>query len=184
VGEHARETGAVEDGFLEISVFDPGVGLARHIAQLDSLDAIDLESEFRYVMKCLAKHGSTSTELAKGEGLDRVCAILTWSMGFFFVRSGRLLLFRDFARDPMPYDKAKRTLDDREPSALERALDMRSLESLSDDRVAVPRGIPELDDRLAPYWLRASPAHAERLEALPSPAGTAVSVLLPLWRSK
>ena len=86
----------VTPGFLEISVFDAGIGLAERAAATPLNEEVPLDQEYDLVMKCFRKYSSTSNRSSRGLGLYYVMSLLTKTRGFLRYRSGRLSLFRDF----------------------------------------------------------------------------------------
>lgn len=91
---------AIEGAFIEISVFDSGPGLASRWLRREIEDQDPVEEEFWSVMSCLQLHGTSSKESQKGAGLDAVMLALSKERGFVRLRTGRLNLFRNFAKDP------------------------------------------------------------------------------------
>ena len=86
--------------FLEVSVFDAGIGLAQHALGRAITDTTSLKEEYDLVMKCLRKYTSASGRTFRGLGLHRVMTLLTQTKGFVRYRSGRLSLFRNFHEHP------------------------------------------------------------------------------------
>jgi hypothetical protein len=92
-----RETAATQ--LLELSIFDSGVGLAQRELNR-SLDSTTTPlEEYRAVVRCLRRHGTSSQDDTRGNGLFEVMRLLTRLRGFFRLRTGRLALFRNFIED-------------------------------------------------------------------------------------
>jgi len=85
--------------FLEISVFDSGSGLVQRFSGKD-LEEISIEEEYSTLLMCLKKHTTSHKEFgdfeSRGLGLHRIMTLLDKKSGFLKIRSGRLLLYRDF----------------------------------------------------------------------------------------
>lgn len=86
--------------FVQISVMDTGVGLARHWNRGRTLEGALPGIEYEMVLQCLTKGHSTSFLSNKGYGLHRVLRILTSSGAYLRLRTGRLHLFRDLLTNP------------------------------------------------------------------------------------
>ena len=96
--------------FLEINIFDNGIGLARKWLKfkLNSelpLSELPLQKEIEAVNECWGKYNTTSNRDSKGLGLYRVANTLSECRGFLRLRTGRLSLHRNFAQHSYP-DKA------------------------------------------------------------------------------
>jgi hypothetical protein len=89
--------------FLQISVFDSGIGLAQRNLNAKINSGVDIHSEYSAVLNCLRKRNTSSHDVTRGMGLFEVMRLLTRLKGFFRFRSGRLSLFRDFVEDPFLY---------------------------------------------------------------------------------
>jgi len=87
--------------FLELSVFDSGVGLARQWLQSQWSPQIPIGDEYLACLACLTKHRTSSAKSEKGLGLAEVMATVGALNGFLKVRSGRLSLYRDFVSAPL-----------------------------------------------------------------------------------
>ena len=85
--------------FLEIDVFDSGVGFASKYKSLnpgDNLNDIDI------VKKCLIKHNTSAKGLErddKGIGLDRILTILN-KKGFLRIKTGTVCIYRNLISHP------------------------------------------------------------------------------------
>jgi len=102
--DHWEITGAGRQRFVEMSVFDSGVGLAQQFLR-GALEPDDsLAKEHDAVLSCLRLHSTTSTLTHRGIGLDLVLHTLTKAKGFIHIRTGRLSLQRDFIRCPHESD--------------------------------------------------------------------------------
>ena len=87
--------------FLELTVFDSGIGLARRWLNTPSLEELPLPDEFKACMQCLTKHRTTSNRRDRGLGLAEVMQVLSSMEGFLKIRTGRLSLYRDFVHSPL-----------------------------------------------------------------------------------
>lgn len=98
--------------FLELTVFDSGIGLARRWLNDQPLEELSLSDEYKACMQCLTKHRTTSNRRDKGLGLAEVMQTLSSLEGFLKIRTGRLSLFRDFVHRPLRRDGTDVDLDD------------------------------------------------------------------------
>jgi len=86
--------------FLEISVFDTGLGFIERNKGL--LSEISLSQKAEIITKCLIQNFTSSTgrdKLTKGIGLYRIMNILN-NKGLFNVRSENISLFRNLVKNP------------------------------------------------------------------------------------
>lgn len=109
-GQHARRK------FLEVSIFDAGIGLAQHALGKAITDATSIKDEYDLVIRCLRKYTSASGRTFRGLGLHRVMALLTQTKGFVRYRSGRLSLFRNFYEQPFMPAIGREALDQTPPT--------------------------------------------------------------------
>lgn len=87
-------------GLLEMSVFDGGIGIpARELNRRKQKNA-SIQQEYEATLGCLRKWGTTSGQPGRGLGLDRVLELTSQRRGFVYLRTGRLILYRDFANQP------------------------------------------------------------------------------------
>ena len=86
--------------FLELSVFDSGIGLARQMGKVPTLQGLSLSEEYKHCMNCLTLHQTSSNRRDKGLGLAEVMEVLSSLDGLLKLRTGRLSLFRDFVHAP------------------------------------------------------------------------------------
>jgi hypothetical protein len=86
---------------LEISVFDSGVGLARHWMRQKWTDATTPQEELEACEQCLQRWASATDKPHKGAGLHEVATMMSQLHGFMRLRSGRLSLFRNFNTAPV-----------------------------------------------------------------------------------
>ena len=98
--------------FLELTVFDSGIGLARRWLNIPSFEDLSLSDEYQACMQCLTKHRTTSSRSDKGLGLAEVMQTLSSVEGFLKIRTGRLSLFRDFVHSPLTPETTDVDLDD------------------------------------------------------------------------
>lgn len=87
--------------FLELTVFDSGVGLARRWLGSEWSTEVELSREYAACLACLTKHRTSSSKREKGLGLAEVMATLAAVRGFLKIRTGRLGLYRDFENVPL-----------------------------------------------------------------------------------
>lgn len=87
--------------FLELTVFDGGIGLARRWLQDRWSQGIPLTDEYEACLACLTKHRTSSDKREKGLGLAEVMATLDALDGFLKIRTGRLSLYRDYVNSPL-----------------------------------------------------------------------------------
>lgn len=91
--------------FLEIDVFDSGVGFSRKYKSLNpGNDLTDID----IVKKCLIKHNTSAKGLEKddkGIGLDRILTILN-KKGFLRIKTGKVCIYRNLISHP--YKKVSR----------------------------------------------------------------------------
>lgn len=119
-GEYLNQWQAEEKAdpsFLEISIFDSGVGLAQHKIGKRVTETTSLKEEYDNVMHCLRKYSSASGRSYRGLGLHYVMSLLTRTRGFLRYRSGHLSLFRNFYRQPLLSDIGRTKLDPARRSA-------------------------------------------------------------------
>lgn len=86
--------------FLEISVFDSGIGLVDRYRESHP-KAREL-SPVQVVKECLIKHNTTETDLGKedkGLGLDRILKTLN-KKGFLRIKTGEVCVYRNMVSDP------------------------------------------------------------------------------------
>ena len=93
-------SGSRKPGFIEFSVFDSGIGLARQQLKETWSLGTTLNDEFLACMKCLRKHSTSSNRMDKGLGLAEVMSTLGSLDAFLKIRTGRLSLYRDFRAEP------------------------------------------------------------------------------------
>ena len=87
--------------WLEVSVFDSGIGLAAHWMRDQWSETTPVDQELAATEKCLQKWASASGQSHKGLGLHEVATMLTRLNGFMRIRSGCLSLYRDFNLNPV-----------------------------------------------------------------------------------
>lgn len=86
--------------FLEISVFDSGIGMVDRYSELDP-EAKNL-TPVNVVKQCLIKHNTTATGLGKkdkGRGLDRILSTID-KKGFLRIKTGEVCVYRNMVSDP------------------------------------------------------------------------------------
>jgi len=85
--------------FLEIDVFDSGVGFIR---KYKSLNPSEILSDINTIKKCLIKHNTSAKGLEKedkGIGLDRILTILD-GKGFLRIKTGNANVYRNLITNP------------------------------------------------------------------------------------
>jgi hypothetical protein len=87
--------------WLEISVFDSGIGLAAHWMRDRWTDATTVQDELMACEECLQRWASSTDKPHKGVGLHEVATMMSRLKGFMRIRSGRLSLFRNFGAVPV-----------------------------------------------------------------------------------
>lgn len=80
-------------GFLELSVFDSGPGLAAKWMNSHS----ECESPYEAVLACFKKGATTTSDPTKGYGLYKVLTLLNQLKGVIRVRTNEIHLFRGFS---------------------------------------------------------------------------------------
>lgn len=93
--------------FLELSVFDSGSGLAQKWLGKRDEDfsgiregGVPLSAEYRAVIECLRKGGTTKGGDTSGNGLFRIMQVVKRAGGFIRIRTGRTALIKAFGVDP------------------------------------------------------------------------------------
>ncbi|MBT1687386.1 hypothetical protein [Dawidia soli] len=89
-----KENTQEELSFIELSVFDSGVGF---IDKYKALNYDNLKTEVDIIKTCMIKHNTSAAGIEKedkGIGLDRVLKTLN-RKGFLRIRTGTLCLYRD-----------------------------------------------------------------------------------------
>ncbi|HEX4085200.1 MAG TPA: hypothetical protein VHY22_09830 [Chthoniobacteraceae bacterium] len=89
--------------FLEVSIFDSGIGLAQRHLKREIADSEPIDEELNAVKECLSKHSSSSDSSSRGIGLHHVMDLASQMDGFLRLRTGRLHLYRNFRSDPYFY---------------------------------------------------------------------------------
>lgn len=94
-----KENSKSEIYFLEIDVFDSGVGFLK---KYKSLNKDENSSDIEIIKKCLIKHNTSAKGLEKdnkGLGLDRILTILD-GKGFLRIKTGNSCVYRDLINQP------------------------------------------------------------------------------------
>lgn len=87
--------------FLELSILDTGPGIAaRRLLELGAMPDTSEQAELSALADCLQKHVTTSSNAARGLGLNHVQSTLTHLRGYLRIRTGRVELTRDFISSP------------------------------------------------------------------------------------
>jgi hypothetical protein len=87
-------------GVLELSVFDGGPGLVRRYRDTNALSGLSLAEERSVCLECFDKHKTSSKLPHRGVGLHAAMRDLSSLGGLLRLRTGRLSLYRNFAKDP------------------------------------------------------------------------------------
>jgi hypothetical protein len=107
-----KENSLAEIYFLEIDVFDSGIGFVK---KYNSLNPTEKLSDIDIIKKCLIKHNTSAKGLErddKGIGLDRILTILD-GKGFLRIKTGSNTVYRNLISNP--YKKIeKKSLADME----------------------------------------------------------------------
>ncbi|MBX3412597.1 MAG: hypothetical protein KF708_07910 [Pirellulales bacterium] len=90
--------------FVELTVFDAGIGLARRWLGTKWSRELTVEDEYSACIACLTKHNTSSPKQEKGLGLAEVMKSLNDLDGFLKIRTGRMSLYRDFLNAPLRSD--------------------------------------------------------------------------------
>lgn len=86
-------------GFIEISVFDSGPGLAaRWLGR--TLDQSDTKVELEAIAKCFEKGNSSSLSISRGFGLWKVLQSIKGLRGFIRIRTNHAHIFRQYSSWP------------------------------------------------------------------------------------
>lgn len=83
-------------GFLELSVFDMGPGLAAKWLSKSELDCGD-KAQYEAVISCLAKGNSSTQKNGRGFGLWNVLQALKKQKGFIRIRTNSVHAYRQYA---------------------------------------------------------------------------------------
>ena len=89
-----KENGVGEIGFIEISVFDSGVGFVEKFKSLNNFTNL---TDIEILKKCLIKHTTSAKGLDKDEkgiGLDRILNMLD-TRGFMRIKTGKIDIYRN-----------------------------------------------------------------------------------------
>jgi hypothetical protein len=85
--------------FLEIDVFDSGIGFVKKYKSLNPSEKL---SDIDIIKKCLIKHNTSAKGLEKGDkgiGLDRILTILD-GKGFLRIKTGNNSVYRNLISNP------------------------------------------------------------------------------------
>lgn len=99
--ENFATTTSDELHFLELSVFDTGVGFVNRYSKKPTTES-SLKEQVDIVKKCLVINNTSATGLdkrSKGKGLARIMRILN-NKGFFWLRTGNISVFRNLITNP------------------------------------------------------------------------------------
>jgi len=100
-----KENSIKELYFLEIDVFDSGIGFVRKYKSLNPSENL---TDIDIIKKCLIKHNTSAKGLEKddkGIGLDRILTILD-GKGFLRIKTGNNTVYRNLISNP--YKKIKK----------------------------------------------------------------------------
>lgn len=94
-----KENSLSEIYFLEIDVFDSGIGFVKKYKSLNPSEKL---SDIDIIKKCLIKHNTSAKGLEKGDkgiGLDRILTILD-GKGFLRIKTGNNSVYRSLISNP------------------------------------------------------------------------------------
>lgn len=86
--------------FIEISVFDSGIGYVNRFTSNDSLP--DIDEQINIIKDCLIKHNTSDKTIEKenkGIGLDKIMNVLNLK-GIFILKTNNAFVFRNMKKDP------------------------------------------------------------------------------------
>ncbi|KQB37275.1 hypothetical protein [Flavobacterium aquidurense] len=86
--------------FIEISVFDSGIGFVKKYTS--SNEDVEIDRQVKIIKQCLVKHNTSDKSLEKenkGIGLDKIMQILNHK-GLFIIRTSNAFVFRNMKKDP------------------------------------------------------------------------------------
>lgn len=86
--------------FIEISVFDSGIGFVKKFTSND--ETVDINEQVQIIKQCLVKHNTSDKSLEKenkGIGLDKIMQVLNHK-GLFMIRTSNAFVFRNMKRNP------------------------------------------------------------------------------------
>ncbi|NHN24954.1 hypothetical protein FIA58_004615 [Flavobacterium jejuense] len=86
--------------FIEISVFDSGIGYVNRFTSSDALPNID--EQINIVKDCLIKHNTSDKTIEKenkGIGLDKIMTVLD-KKGVFILKTNNVFVFRNMKKNP------------------------------------------------------------------------------------
>ncbi|MFA6922588.1 MAG: hypothetical protein WC216_12160, partial [Gallionella sp.] len=93
---HGAATKRDLSGFLELSVFDTGPGMAAKWLGCEITNC-DAKEQYDAIINCLSKGNSSSETRGRGFGLWRVLRELIQVKGFIRIRTNKVHVFRQFA---------------------------------------------------------------------------------------
>ena len=91
--------------FLEISVYDSGIGFIKRNLGED-YKKLDILSQIKIVKECMIKNNTSATGIdkeIKGQGLDRIMEILD-NKGLFWLRTENISIFRNLRKNRYKID--------------------------------------------------------------------------------
>lgn len=86
--------------FIEISVFDSGIGFVKKYTSSD--EEVEIDKQVKIIKQCLVKHNTSDKSLEKenkGIGLDKIMQVLNHK-GLFMIRTSNAFVFRNMKKDP------------------------------------------------------------------------------------
>jgi hypothetical protein len=86
--------------FIEISVFDSGIGFVKKYTSSD--EDVEIDKQVKIIKQCLVKHNTSDKSLEKenkGVGLDKIMQVLNHK-GLFIIRTSNAFVFRNMKKDP------------------------------------------------------------------------------------
>ncbi|AXV82859.1 hypothetical protein [Ralstonia solanacearum] len=96
-GEDGKLHATAQTPFIEINVFDTGLGLAKRFSGRDQLEGISVDDEVDIVKRCFQLHETSKEGVDGGSGLTAVLQVLKHLKAFLSLRTGRVHLYQDFS---------------------------------------------------------------------------------------
>lgn len=83
---------------LEVSIVDSGPGFYKRFTGKEDINEITLKEEIEIIKKCLYRNSTSTNQVNKGQGLDRVLQTID-KKGFVRIKSGRVDLFKNMKKE-------------------------------------------------------------------------------------
>lgn len=97
--------------FIEISVFDSGIGFVKKYTSSD--EEVEIDKQVKIIKQCLVKHNTSDKSLEKenkGIGLDKIMQVLN-NKGLFMIRTSNAFVFRNMKKDPHKITKDEEDIE-------------------------------------------------------------------------